>query len=64
MSEQQAQELNLSLTVEETNTVLAALGELPHRISDPLIRKLVQQAQPQLQQIQSEEEELTLPDSE
>lgn len=34
----------LELEVAEVNTILAALGELPHRVSDQLIRKVFEQA--------------------
>ena len=48
--EEQMQEeaLVLKVSINEINVVLAALAELPHRVSDPLIRKLMQQAQEQL----------------
>lgn len=47
---QQEQTVNLELTVNEVNVVFAALQELPHRIADPLLKKMIQQAQSQLQQ--------------
>jgi hypothetical protein len=40
--------LTLTLTVEEANTILAALQELPAKVSNPLTNKLVKQAQDQL----------------
>lgn len=48
--EEQMQEeaLVLKVSINEINVVLAALAELPHRVSDPIIRKLMQQAQEQL----------------
>lgn len=46
---QQAPAVNLTLDVNELNVVLASLQELPHRVADPLLRKLMQQAQEQLQ---------------
>lgn len=45
---QEPQPLKLELTVNELNTVFAALGELPHRVSDPVMRKLFAQANEQL----------------
>ena len=45
---QQATAVNLTLDVNELNVVLASLQELPHRVADPLLRKLMQQAQEQL----------------
>lgn len=46
---QQPQNLTIELNVNEINVVMAALQELPHRVADPLLRKLMQQAQGQLQ---------------
>ncbi len=43
------QELNLKLTVEETNTVLEALGNMPFVKVHSLINKIQQQASQQLQ---------------
>jgi hypothetical protein len=40
--------LTLTLTVEEANTILSALQELPAKVSNPLTNKLVKQAQEQL----------------
>jgi len=40
----------VSLTVTELNIVLQSLQELPHRVVDPLLKKLVTQAQQQLGQ--------------
>ena len=37
----------INLTVQEVNIVLGALAELPHRVSDNLIRKVFTQAQGQ-----------------
>jgi hypothetical protein len=47
--ENQEPSLNLDVTVNELNVMLAALQELPHRIADPILRKLMQQAQSQLE---------------
>lgn len=40
--------IKLELNVNEVNLVLGALRELPHRVSDEMIRKVVQQAQAQV----------------
>ena len=40
--------VTLDLTVNDVNLVLAALQELPHKIADPMIRKIMEQAQAQL----------------
>lgn len=40
--------INIEVNVQEINTILAALGELPHRVADPILRKLVEQAQKQI----------------
>lgn len=40
--------VKLDLTVNDVNLVLAALQELPHKIADPMIRKIMEQAQAQL----------------
>lgn len=45
-------DIKLSLSVQEVNTVLAALGELPHRVSDAIIRKVFTQANGQVPQQQ------------
>jgi hypothetical protein len=48
--------LTLTLTVEEANTILAGLQELPAKVSNPLTNKLVRQAQEQLAKEQVPEE--------
>jgi hypothetical protein len=40
--------VTLEFTVNDVNLVLAALQELPHKIADPMIRKIMEQAQAQL----------------
>jgi hypothetical protein len=45
---QQQPEVTLRVTVQELNMVMASLQELPHRVADPILRKLMQQAQEQL----------------
>lgn len=50
---QQAQQVpNVTITVDvnELNLIMGGLQELPHRVVDPLLKKLFQQAQAQLQQ--------------
>jgi len=49
VEEQKRDGVTIELTVNEVNVVLGALGELPHRVSDPVIRKVFAQAQQQLQ---------------
>jgi len=44
--------INLELTLNDTNIVISALRELPHRISDEVLRKVVTQAQSQAQNAQ------------
>ena len=46
----QEQSVSMSLTVNELNIVLQSLQELPHRVADPLLKKMVEQAQAQLGQ--------------
>jgi len=41
--------LNLTFKVSEVNIILAALEELPHKISRKVIDNMIQQAQAQLQ---------------
>ncbi len=49
VEEQKRDGVTIELTVNEVNVVLGALAELPHRVSDPVIRKVFAQAQQQLQ---------------
>jgi hypothetical protein len=42
--------VNVEITVNELNVVLGALQELPHRMVDGLLKKLIEQGQRQLQQ--------------
>jgi hypothetical protein len=46
--------INLELNLNDTNIVISALRELPHRISDDVLRKVVMQAQSQTQQQQQQ----------
>lgn len=41
--------VTLTVDVNELNVVMGALQELPHRVVDPLLKKIFQQAQEQLQ---------------
>jgi hypothetical protein len=50
VSTQTPPEVKLTLNVQEVNTVIAALAELPHRVSDALIRKVFTQANEQIPQ--------------
>ena len=48
--------LTLNLTVQEVNTIIAGLQELPAKLANPITRKIQQQAQPQLAEAQNSEE--------
>lgn len=48
--------ITLTVTVEEANTILAGLQELPAKKCNPLTNKLVKQAQEQLPKEQISEE--------
>lgn len=41
-------ELTFKLTIDEANIILAGLQELPAKVSNPLTKKLQEQAQEQL----------------
>jgi hypothetical protein len=45
---QQAPTVTLSVDVNELNIIMGGLQELPHRVVDLLLRKLMEQAQTQL----------------
>ena len=45
---QQVPTVNVQLNVNELNIILGGLQELPHRVADPILRKLMQEAQAQL----------------
>jgi hypothetical protein len=51
---QQAQvpTVTLEVNVNELNIIMGGLQELPHRVVDPILKKLFQQAQAQLGQPQ------------
>lgn len=53
--------LNLSMTVTEAQTVLDALGELPHKRVGPLSMKLQAQAQEQINEMARENMKLQAP---
>ncbi len=40
--------ITLEVDVQQVNTIFAALGELPHRVADPILRTLFEQAQKQV----------------
>jgi hypothetical protein len=40
--------VKLDLLVNDVNLILAALQELPHKVADPLLRKIMEQANAQL----------------
>ena len=48
-------ELTFKLTLDETNVILAALGKVPYEAAAPVVDKLRQQAQPQLQASQEQQ---------
>jgi hypothetical protein len=45
---QQEPVVKLELAVNDVNLILAALQELPHKIADPMLRKIMEQANTQL----------------
>lgn len=49
VANQQQPVVTVEVNVNEVNVILGALAELPHRVADPLIRKVFGQAQEQLQ---------------
>jgi hypothetical protein len=40
--------VTLTVNVNELNVIMGGLQELPHRVVDPILKKLFQQAQAQL----------------
>ena len=48
--------LTFTLSFDETNIILAALGKIPYEAAAPVVDKLRQQAAPQLQ-VQAEQQE-------
>jgi hypothetical protein len=49
---QQVPTVNITVDVNELNVIMGGLQELPHRISDSILKKLFAQAQAQLGQPQ------------
>jgi hypothetical protein len=49
----QAPTVTLTVDVNELNVIMGGLQELPHRVVDPILKKLFQQAQAQLGQPQA-----------
>lgn len=49
---QQAPTVTLTVDVNELNVIMGGLQELPHRVVDPILKKIFQQAQAQLGQPQ------------
>ena len=47
---QQVPTVTLTVDINELNLMMGGLQELPHRVVDPLLKKLFQQAQAQLKQ--------------
>jgi hypothetical protein len=45
--------LNFVLTMQEANTILAALQELPAKIANPLTQKITEQAKPQIAELEA-----------
>lgn len=41
--------VKIDFTINELNTVMAGIQELPHRVADPILKKIFAQAQSQLQ---------------
>jgi len=50
--------LKFEFSIQETNTILTALQELPAKIANPLSTKIQQQAQPQLPKPEAEQPSL------
>lgn len=46
--EQQEPTITIVLPVSAVNVTMAALQELPHRVADPILKSIFQQAQSQL----------------
>lgn len=47
-------EITLTLSVNEVNNVLGALGKGPYEVVEPIIAKIRQQAMPQVQEVTEE----------
>jgi 16S rRNA A1518/A1519 N6-dimethyltransferase RsmA/KsgA/DIM1 with predicted DNA glycosylase/AP lyase activity len=46
-------EITLKFDVNEVNTILAVLAEAPYKVSEPLINKIKEQAEPQVNATQA-----------
>lgn len=42
--------LNIKVNINEFNIIMSSLQELPHRIVDPILRKLIEQANSQIKE--------------
>lgn len=49
---QQNPNLELTLTLQEVNVIIAALQEIPFKMADPVLKSLVPQAEQKLKQFQ------------
>jgi hypothetical protein len=47
-------DLTFILTMQEANTILAALQELPAKIANPLTQKMTEQAKPQIAELETQ----------
>jgi hypothetical protein len=47
--QQQIPNVTIEVNVNELNVIMGGLQELPHRVVDPILRKIMEQAQAQLQ---------------
>ena len=48
LTQPEAPSLKIEVNVNELNVIMGALQELPHRIADPVLKKVFAQAQSQL----------------
>lgn len=49
LSQPTEQKIKIELVVNDLNIVLGALQELPHRVADPVLKRIMVQAQAQVQ---------------
>lgn len=47
-------DLHFTFTMQEANAILAALQELPAKVSNPLTQKMTDQAKPQIEKLKAE----------
>lgn len=52
-SDPQNPNINLTLTLQEVNIVISALQEIAFKLSDPVLKKIIPQAQEQIKAMQS-----------